>query len=72
MIKHCVTLNEILQNGSFLLNLLFLQEILQSYPFLMSRNFETHGCHFANGTESNGLIYFYKGNSGTRFGASLY
>ena len=47
-----------------------LQEILQSYPLLMSRKFETHGCQWY-GVKRIKSSFADKGNSGTRFGAPL-
>ena len=48
-----------------------LQEILQSHPFLMSRNFEIQSCQ-QYGVKRIKPIFVDKGNSGTRFGALLY
>ena len=48
-----------------------LQEILQSHPFLMTRNFETQGCQWY-GVKQINSIFADKGNSAARFRAPRY
>ena len=48
-----------------------LQEILQSHPFLMTRNFETLGCQWY-GVKQINSIFADKGNSAARFRAPRY
>ena len=50
---------------------LILQEILQSHPFQISRNFETQDCQ-CYGVKRIKINFPDKGNSGTRFGESFY
>ena len=47
-----------------------LQEIVQCYPFLMSRNFKEQGDQWY-GVQRIKSIWAEKENSGTRFGAPL-
>ena len=49
----------------------FLQEIFQTHPFLMSRNFETHDCQ-CYGVKRITSIFVGNGNSVRKFGAPLY
>ena len=51
--------------------LFILQKLLPSHPFRISRNFETKRCQWY-GVKQIKSIFVDKGNSGTRFGASLY
>ena len=53
------------------LSIIILQEILQSYPFLMSRNFETQ-CSQWHEVKRIKSIFADEGNSETEFKAPLY